>query len=145
MTQSADPPPREEPSPGDPAGRAAPREVEIDVPRLPRGRGLRLSGPQLFRIVATLALLIFVIVAQKPCAGSVSKFVTGFGSDGSAAAIPPRMPTPGTVDVPSSSGGSAGSAGPGSLDSYERLRPGMTDDEIKAAIERARARAGSAQ
>ncbi|HET9620272.1 MAG TPA: hypothetical protein VFP84_02820 [Kofleriaceae bacterium] len=117
--------------------RDAPPEVAIgDVPRLPRGRGLRLSGPQLFRIVATLALLVFVIVAQKPCAHSVSKFVTSFGS-GSAA----TMPTPGTVDVPT--GSAAGSATrPETLDGYERLHPGMTDDEIKATIDRARARAG---
>lgn len=104
-----------------------------DVPRLPRGRGLRLSRPQMFRIATTLALLIFVIVAQKPCAGSVSKFVTSFGS-GSAV----TMPTPGTVDVPT------GSAGSDSLDHYEHLHPGMTEAEIKAAMERARLKAGSA-
>jgi hypothetical protein len=111
-----------------------PQPREDDVPRLPRGRGLRLSGPQLFRIVATLALLVFVIVAQKPCAGSVSKFVTSFGSDGSAA----TMPTPGTVDVPA-----AGSAGSDSLERYERLRPGMSEAEIKAVMERARAKAAA--
>jgi hypothetical protein len=61
----------------------------------------------------------------------VSRFVTSFGDSGSAAA---PLPRPGTVDVPS---GGAGS----DLDRYEPLRPGMSDAEIKAAIERARARA----
>jgi hypothetical protein len=119
-----------------------------DVPRLPRGRGLRLSPPQLVRIAATVALLVFLIMMQRPCANSVSKFVTGFGSSadrGSAAAV---MPRPGTIDVPVGSAGAGGSAGSGTaggdapgLEHYEHLRPGMTDDEVKAVIERARVKA----
>jgi hypothetical protein len=64
---------------------------------------------------------------QKPCSTAVSRFVTGF--DGSAG--------------PSHAGSGAGSAAPG-LDRYERLRPGMTEAEVKAVIERARVKAGSA-
>lgn len=122
-----------------------------DVPRLPRGRGLRLSPPQLVRIAGTVALLVFLIMMQRPCANSVSKFVTGFGSSadrGSAAAV---MPRPGTIDMPAGSAGSAGAAGAGTagaaggdapgLEDYEHLRPGMTDDEVKAVIERARVKA----
>jgi len=118
-----------------------------EVPRLPRGRGLKLSGPQLFRIVGLAALLVFLIATQRPCANAVSSFVTSFGDKGSAATT---MPRPGTVDLPSGSNGGAGSAsGPGGsaggdLDGYERLRPGMTEDEVKAVIDRARAKAGSA-
>ena len=99
-------------------------------------------------------MLVFLLVAQRQCSGAVATFVTGFGS-GSAAATLPR---PGTVDVPTSGPGATpagGSAHPSAaagaagtpdgagheLDGYERLRPGMTDAEIKAAIERARARA----
>ncbi|HEU4728204.1 MAG TPA: hypothetical protein VFT22_09955 [Kofleriaceae bacterium] len=123
------------------------------MPKLPRGRGLRLSRPQLFRIAGTVALLVFLLVMQRPCADSVSRFVTGFGSGGDRGSAAAVMPRPGTVDVPAGSaaearpGGAAaapaggGSAAPG-LDSYEHLRPGMTEAEIKAAIERARARAG---
>jgi hypothetical protein len=61
------------------------------------------------------------------------------------------------MDVPVGSAGSASSidmVGPGraaardasDLDQYEHLRPGMTDEEIKAVIDRARrkAAAGSA-
>jgi hypothetical protein len=98
------------------------------VPRLPRGRGMRLSRPELFRIAGLAILLVFLVVAQRPCADAVSRFVTSFGDQGSAAA---PLPRPGTVDVPAGS----------DLDRYEQLRPGMTEAEIKAAIERARARA----
>ncbi len=112
-----------------------------DVPRLPRGRGMRLSRPQLVRIAGTLLLLVFLIMMRRPCANSVSSFVTGFGDRGSAASA---MPRPGSVDIPAPATGSAGSAGATgsdtSLDHFERLRPGMTDEEIKAAIERARHR-----
>ena len=105
-----------------------------DVPKLPRGRGLRLSRPQMVRIAGTLLLLVFLIVMQRPCADAFSKFVTSFGDQGSASV---QMPKPGNVDVPV---GSAG-VGSGSDVHVERLRPGMTEDEIKAVIERARARA----
>jgi hypothetical protein len=101
------------------------------VPKLPRGRGLRFSRPEVFRIVGLAGLLVFLLVTGRPCADSVSRFVTSFGDSGSSAA---PLPRPGTVDVPS---GGAGS----DLDRYEPLRPGMSDAEIKAAIERARARA----
>lgn len=108
-----------------------------DVPRLPRGRGLRLSRPQLARIAMTLALLVLLVMMQQPCADAVSSFVTGFGDQGSAAAV---MPRPDNVDLPQGSAAGSGSAAR-DLGHYERLRPGMSDDEIKGAIERARARA----
>lgn len=133
---------------------AEPPAEDDAVPKLPRGRGLRLSGPQLVRIVGTVFLLVFVVVTQRPCSTAVSKFVTSFGDQGSAAAV---MPRPGSVDVPAgSAAGSAGradgpagsgSAGSGSaapgVDDYEHLRPGMTDDEIKAVIDRARIKAAN--
>lgn len=95
------------------------------VPKLPRGRGIRLSGPEVFRIAATGAMLVAVIVLAHPCANAVSTFVTGFGS-GSAAGS--AMPKPGNVDKPIE---------------YEHLKPNMTEQELKAAIQRAKARAGS--
>lgn len=91
------------------------------------------------RIAGTLFLLIFLIAMQRPCSDAVSKFVTGFGDQGSASV---QMPRPGNVDVPASAVGSGSS--PGSAigsDQYEHLRPGMTDDEIKAVIDRARIKA----
>jgi hypothetical protein len=111
--------------------------VDTDVvPRLPRGRGIRLSRPQLVRIAGTVLLLVFVVLMQRPCADSVSTFVTGFGGSGSAAIALPR---PGTVDIPVGSG-STGSDDQ-DLSQYEHLRPGMTEAEIKAVVERARVRA----
>ena len=136
-----------------------PAAPDDDVPRLPRGRGLRLSGPQLARIIGTLALLVFLIVMQRPCASSVSTFVTGFGSAGDRGSAAVVLPRPGTIDVPGSAAGSGSGAGSGSaagtgsaagpgaaavvpdLERYEHLRPGMTDDEVKAVIERARVKA----
>lgn len=106
---------------------ADPDLIDDDVPKLPRGRGITLSVPQLVRILGLIAVLIVLLVMQKPCSNAVSKFVTGFDGAGSGKA---------------KSG--AGSAGPG-LDHYERLRPGMTEAEVKAVIERARVKAaGSA-
>jgi len=128
-----------------------PKLSDDDVPRLPRSRGLRFSGPQLVRIVGTVFLLVFLVVVQRPCANAVSSFVTGFDGRGSAAGV---MPRPGSVDVPAGPaaprGGAAGSAGAAaagtgsagpSLDQYEHLRPGMTEAEVKAVIERARSKA----
>jgi hypothetical protein len=92
---------------------------------------MRFSRPELLRVAGLAILLVFLLVAQRPCADAVSRFVTGFGDQGSAAA---PLPRPGTVDEPA---GGAGS----DLGGYEPLRPGMTEAEIKAAIERARARA----
>jgi hypothetical protein len=94
------------------------------VPKLPRGRGLKFSGPELFRIALTLLTLIGVIVLARPCANAVSGFVTSFDES-----EPKKVPKPGTVDVPAQH------------EQYETLRPGMTEAEIKAAIERSKARA----
>jgi hypothetical protein len=94
------------------------------------------------RIAGTLLLLVFLIIVQHPCADAVSKLVTSFGDRGSAAA---QMPRPGTVDMPGSGSAAPGVGSAASTDGYEHLRPGMTDDEIKAVIDRARIKAaGSA-
>jgi hypothetical protein len=104
-----------------------------DVPRLPRSRGFKLSRRDLARVAMTAVLLAMVIVVARPCADAVSSFVTGFGGDDSASK---QMPRPGTVDQPAATTGSAGD--------YEQLRPDMTEAELKAAIERAKARANPA-
>ena len=98
------------------------------VPRLPRGRGLKLSGPELLRVLVLAVLLVFLIVSAQPCSNAVSRFVTSFGSGAGSG---------------SAAGKGSGSGSGSGLDGYERLRPGMTDDEVKAAIERSRARTGS--
>ncbi len=117
-----------------------------EVPRLPRGRGLRLSRIQLVRIAGTAILFVFLVMMQRPCSTAVSTFVTGFGGAGGSGdpggrgSAATALPRPGTVDVPASSAAGSGTAAP-SLGDYEHLRPGMTDAEIKAVIERARGRA----
>lgn len=92
------------------------------VPKLPRGRGLKFAKQDLFRIGFLVITLVGVLVMTKPCADSVSSFVTGFeDGTGSANAAPAAQPEP----------------------QYERLTPDMTEAELKEAIERSKARAGA--
>jgi hypothetical protein len=95
------------------------------VPKLPYGRGLKLDNKMLFRIGATLLLLVLIIVATKPCANATSKLVTDFDEKkGSASEV---MPKPGNVDK---------------LDpQYEVIPTNATPEERDAAIARARAAA----
>ena len=113
----------------------APIKEELgQIPRLPRGGGFSISTPNLIRILFTAAVLVMIIVIQKPCAEHVSAFVTSYGqgsapATGSAAAgSAAALPHPGTVDKPRE---------------YEQITPGMSEAEIKAAIERAKARAAA--
>lgn len=96
------------------------------VVRLPRGKGMNLDRAMMFRIVTTVALLVMIVVAARPCANATSKFVTDFDDKkGSASDL---MPKPGTVDQPTEQ------------PVYEHLGPNMTDEEIRAAIARAKER-----
>ncbi len=96
------------------------------APKLPRGSGFKISKAHVIKIVLTGALLVMLIVIQRPCADAVSKFVTGFDDQSAAQA---KMPKPGNVD--------------GSGAQYEVIRGDMTEAEMKAAIERAKARAAT--
>ena len=144
------PPPAADPAPRPTDGAPVAAVADEPVPRLPRGRGIKLSGVELFRIAGLAMVLVVLLLLQRPCSNAVATFVTGFGDRGSAAT---EMPRPGAVDVPggparSGSGTSSAPAGSAETDTdpmhYEHLRPGMSDEEIKAAIERARRRAGAA-
>ena len=95
------------------------------VPKIPYGRGLKLDKAMLFRIGGTLVLLVLIVVAARPCANATSKFVTDF--DDKKGSASDTMPRPGNVDKLEPQ--------------YEVIGPNMTDDERKAAIERAKARA----
>jgi hypothetical protein len=90
------------------------------VPKLPRGRGLKFSGVELFRIAITLALLVAVVVLTRPCSHAVSTFVMGF--DGSAAKTPQPAP--------------AGSA----IGSDLIPLRGLDEAQLKATVERAQHR-----
>ena len=91
---------------------------------------MKLDGAMIARIGMTLALLVMIIVTARPCATATSKFVTGFGEEGSGKT---QMPKPGNVDVLPEGKGSAGD--------YERM--GGTDAEQRAAFERAKAKAAA--
>lgn len=86
---------------------------------------MKFSMAEIFRILMTAGLLVALIVLIKPCSKSVSTFVMGFGSGAGSAR-----------------GSGAGSA---QVDPYEHLTPGMSDDEVRLAIERAKLKNLAAQ
>ena len=92
------------------------RRSDDDI-RIPRGRGLRLTMPQIFRIAMVAAMLVAVIVLQRPCADAVGRFVAGFD--------PPPPPA-------------ARDAGPDVPPGYVRLRTDMTEAELRSAVEQAK-------
>ena len=109
--------------------RSAVADEDDIAPKLPRGTGFKISKGHLIKIALTASLLVMLIVIQRPCANAVSSFVTSFDEGSGAKDDKAKMPKPGTVD---------GSGGP----VYETIRSDMTEAEMKAAIERAKARAG---
>ena len=49
-----------------------------DVPRLPRGKGLRLRTSDVARIGMVALLLVCIVVLGRPCASGVAGFVDSF-------------------------------------------------------------------
>lgn len=88
------------------------------VPRLPRGRGLSLSVPEILRIAMFLALLIAVVTLRQPCADSAGRFVESFEPPDETA---PAQVEPAQVELP-----------PGK---YIRLTGEMSEEEIRQKIE----------
>lgn len=92
---------------------------------------------QLLKIGITAGVLVMVIVVQRPCADSVSGFVTSFdntgsqGSQGSQGSADVSIPKPGTIDP----------TPPPPASSTEVITTDMTEEQTRAAIERVRARA----
>ncbi len=83
-------------------------------------------------------MLVALIALTKPCANAVSTFVMGFdgsAAKGSATPIGSAAKPSGTVDVPKPS------ANP---EDYEHLDPNMTEDQLRAAVARSKAKLGSA-
>jgi hypothetical protein len=100
------------------------------VPKLPRGRGFKLSTPEIFKILITAALLVAVIVLARPCGSAVSSFMMKFDNGSAKGSAAREMPKPDTVKPP---------------EHYELITPNMTDEEKKAAYEREKARARGSQ
>lgn len=63
-------------------------EPDDPVPRLSRGRGLRLRTPDLVRIGLVATLLVFVLVMGRPCADGMAGFVDSFSPPDAAPAAP---------------------------------------------------------
>lgn len=106
---------------------------EAPVPRIPRGKGIALTRGALTRIGFTAIALVALLVLQRPCSRAVGQFVTAFGDERGAPASPAEgapAQAPGTPAPPTQ---------------YEVLTPSMTDDELRAAIGRAEARARQAR
>jgi len=105
------------------AGKDAEGRDDAPVPRLPRGKGIRLSTQSVIRIGMFATLLVAVVVMQRPCADNVSRFVTSFGPDAGASARPtPAAPaaTPPAAELPAGD--------------FVRLTPDMTEEEIRRKI-----------
>lgn len=87
---------------------------------------------QVLKIAITAGVLVMVIVVQRPCADSVSGFVTSFDKgSGSGSAANTAIPKPGEIDPIPAPPPPTG----------EVLSTDMTEEQTKAAIERVRARA----
>jgi hypothetical protein len=54
------------------------RPGDDDVPRLPRGKGLRLRTADVARIAMVGLLLVCIVVLGRPCASGVAGFVDSF-------------------------------------------------------------------
>ena len=69
----------------------APGEHEEPVPRLSRGRGLRLRTSDVVRIGLFGTLLAFVVVMGRPCADGMAGFVESFSPPPDAGTAAPPL------------------------------------------------------
>ena len=97
-----------------------------DVPKLPRGKGIRLAGPQVVRIGMFAALLVAVIVLARPCGDAVETYFQTLEETVPDAAPAPKPKQPDPFDG-----------------KYHEIKPGMTDKEIEEVIEKARRESGA--
>lgn len=49
-----------------------------DVPRLPRGRGVKVGPAHIFRILMVAGMLVMILVMRRPCADAIGNFVAQF-------------------------------------------------------------------
>jgi hypothetical protein len=64
--------------------------IDPDVPRLPRGKGFKMSFGEIVRIGLTATMLIAVLVLAQPCAEAVGRFVANFDPPDAQLARPPQ-------------------------------------------------------
>ena len=87
-----------------------------------------MSGPQMVRIVMVATLLVAVIVLARPCGDAIENFFQSFDP-------PPKDAAPAPKETP-----------PDPYEGrYHEIEPGMTDEQVKEVIEKAREEAGGAE
>ena len=104
------------------------------IPRLPRGKGLSLAGPQLVRIAMFVALLVAVLFLRQPCADGIANFMGQFetGEDATSTVDPASS----TTSEPVPDDDELGSG-------FVRLRGDMSEEELKKALDQADAETDS--
>jgi hypothetical protein len=77
----------------DPGRSQSPGDDE-PVPRLPRGRGIKLSFAEIMRILMILAMLLAVLALRRPCAENTGRFIQSFEPpvDAGPARTPGQLP-----------------------------------------------------
>ena len=136
----------EEPTRSVAAERPVARSLDDEpIPRLPRGKLIKLSGPQMFRIIFFAALLVGVLALRKPCSEGIGRFVESFDDPDAG----PTGPLDGSVGRPGSLAGSPAGAGSdgesaaapgaplGSVNGYFRITGDMSEEEIRATLRKA--------
>lgn len=86
------------------------------VPKLPRGRGIKLSLAEILRIAMIGVMLVAVLALRQPCSENMGRFIESFEPPPDAGlATPPRGLPQGE---------------------YIRLTGDMTEDELREKLER---------
>lgn len=98
-----------------PAPSPPPGDDDEPVPRLPRGRGIKLSFAEILRIAMIATMLVALLVLRKPCAESTGRFIESFEPPVDAGLVAPRRALP-----------------PGE---YIQLSGDMSEDELREKLE----------
>ncbi|ACY16064.1 hypothetical protein [Haliangium ochraceum] len=85
------------------------------VPKLPRSRGIKLSLPEILRIVMLAAMLVAVLMLRRPCAESAGMFLESFEPPPDASSEPVHTGLP-----------------PGK---YIRLSGDMSEEELREKLQ----------
>lgn len=103
------------------------------VPRLPRGKLIKLTGPQMFRIVFFAVLLVGVLLLRQPCSDGIGRFVESFDT---ADAGPTETDAGGMAD-PGSQTDVRSRLDPAAVGGFYRLTGDMSEEEIRATLRKA--------
>lgn len=128
-------------APAQPVGIALPKLSDLpgsyedtQVPRLPRGRGIRLSFPEILRILMVAVLLIAVITLREPCADSVGVFIEAFEPPAQVGgpAAPGSTPASGAAEPTPAA---AGDTDEFPADEYIHLPTDLSEAELRERLE----------